>query len=255
MHSSTEPVVEVQGVWREFPIEAGRRSLLRVLRDVVHRGGREVPQRQALQNVSVTAAKGDRIAIVGNNAAGKSTLLKIIAGLLRPTSGTVAVHGDMVLLTSLGLGMIEEVTVRENTFLYGALYGVEPARMRLVLDDIMKWAGITGYEHAKLKTLSTGTRARLAFSVVRHIAADVFLIDEAMAAGDVTFAAKCRAFFEEPSNRERTFLVATHDMDLAQSFCASALWLHEGRLMAFGDSRAVVGQYLEAQALVPTDAA
>jgi ABC-type polysaccharide/polyol phosphate transport system ATPase subunit len=252
VRTSAEPIVEVHGLWREFPVKGGRRSLLRMVRDAVHGGGRQAPRRQALQDVSVTAGRGDKIAIVGNNAAGKSTLLKIIAGLLRPTRGTVVVHGDMVLLTALGLGMIEEVSVLENTFLYGALYGVEPARMRLALSDILSWAGITGYEHAKLKTLSAGTRARLAFSVVRHIAAEVFLIDEAMSAGDVTFAAKCRAFFEEPANRERTFLIATHDMDLARSFCATALWLHEGRPMAFGDSRAVVGKYLEAQALVPT---
>ena len=248
MRHPSEPIVDVRGLCREFPVEAGRRSLLRVLRDSVRPGGREVARRRALQDVSVSAGRGDKIAIVGNNGAGKSTLLKIIAGLLRPTRGSVEVHGEMVLLTALGLGMIEEVTVLDNTFLYGAMYGVEPARMRLVLDDIMSWAGITGYENAKLRTLSSGTRSRLAFSVVRHIAADVFLIDEAMSAGDVTFAAKCRAFFEEPLNRERTFLVATHDMDLAQSFCASALWLHEGRLMAFGDSRTVVRQYLEAQA-------
>lgn len=247
MSDGTEAVVEARSVWREFPIEAGRRSLLRVLRDTVRGNGRAAPRRRALQDVSLTALHGDRIAIVGNNAAGKSTLLKIIAGLLRPTRGTVAVRGELVLLTALGLGMIEEVTVLENTFLYGALYGVEPARMRLALGDIMAWAGIAGFEHAKLKTLSAGTRARLAFSIVRHIAADVFLVDEAMSAGDVTFAAKCRAFFEEPVNRERTFLVATHDMDLARSFCASALWLHEGRLMAFGDSGTVVGQYLKAQ--------
>jgi ABC-type polysaccharide/polyol phosphate transport system ATPase subunit len=244
----SETIVDVRGVSREFPVEAGRRSLLRVLRESVHPRGREMVPRRALQDVSLGAGRGDKIALVGNNGAGKSTLLKIIAGLLRPTGGSVAVHGEMVLLTTLGLGMIEEVTVLDNTFLYGALYGVEPPRMRLVLDDIMSWAEITGYENAKLKNLSTGTRARLAFSVMRHIAADVFLIDEAMSAGDVTFTAKCRAFFEEPLNRERTFLVATHDMDLAQSFCASALWLHQGRVMAFGDSRTVVRQYLQAQA-------
>jgi ABC-type polysaccharide/polyol phosphate transport system ATPase subunit len=241
------PVVAVRGLWREFPVQGGRRSLLRVLRGAVRGNGRDAALRRALQDVSLTANRGDRIAVVGNNAAGKSTLLRIIAGLLRPTRGTVAVRGEMVLLTALGLGMIEEVTVLENTYLYGALYGVEPARMRLAIDDILAWAGIAGFEHAKLKTLSAGTRARLAFSVVRHIDADVFLIDEAMSAGDVTFAAKCRAFFEEPANRERTFLVATHDMDLARSFCGSALWLHEGRLMEFGDSRTVVGRYLEAQ--------
>lgn len=247
MAGASGPVVEVRGLWREFPVEGGRRSLLRVLRGALQGNGRPAAVRRALQDVSVTASRGDRIAVVGNNAAGKSTLLRIIAGLLRPTRGTVAVQGEMVLLTALGLGMIEEVTVLENTYLYGALYGVEPARMRLAIGDILGWAGIAGFEHAKLRTLSAGTRARLAFSVVRHIDADVFLIDEAMSAGDVTFAAKCRAFFEEPANRERTFLVATHDMDLARSFCGSALWLHEGRLMAFGDSRTVVGRYLEAQ--------
>ena len=247
MAARTDPVIEVRDVWREFPVGGGRRSLLRVLRGAVQGNGSAAPLRRALQEVSLTARRGERIAVVGNNAAGKSTLLRIIAGLLRPTRGTVAVRGEMVLLTALGLGMIEEVTVLENTYLYGALYGVEPARMRLALDDIFTWAGIAGFENAKLKTLSAGTRARLAFSVVRHIDAEVFLIDEAMSAGDVTFAAKCRAFFEEPANRERTFLVATHDMDLARSFCGSALWLHEGRLMAVGDSRGVVGGYLEAQ--------
>ncbi len=249
-----EPVVNVQNLSREFSIEAGRRSLHRVFRDALRGIGRQAPRRHALQDVSFSVRRGDKIAVVGNNAAGKSTLLKIISGLLRPTRGTVEVRGEMALLTALGLGMIDEVSVLDNTFLYGSLYGVEPARMRLVLADIMRWAEITGYEHAKLKTLSAGTRARLAFSVVRHIAADVFLIDEAMSAGDVTFAAKCRAFFEEPANRERTFLVATHDMDLARSFCASAIWLHEGRLMAFGDSRAVVGQYLQSQAPVASSA-
>ncbi len=241
------PVIDVRGLWREFPVEGGRRSLLRVLSSALRGNARPAALRRALQDVSITASRGERIAVVGNNAAGKSTLLRIIGGLLRPTRGTVAVEGEMVLLTALGLGMIEEVTVLENTYLYGALYGVEPARMRLAIGDILAWAGIAGFEHAKLKTLSAGTRARLAFSVVRHIDADVFLIDEAMSAGDVTFAAKCRAFFDEPANRERTFLVATHDMELARSFCGRALWLHEGRLMDAGDSRTVVGRYLEAQ--------
>ena len=247
MSGRTGPVVDVRGLWREFPAEGGRRSLLRVLRGAVQGKGGAAPPRRALQDVSLTARRGDRIAVVGNNAAGKSTLLRIVAGLLRPTRGTVAVRGEMVLLTALGLGMVEEVSVLENTYLYGALYGVDPARMRLAIGDILGWAGIAGFEHAKLKTLSAGTRARLAFSVVRHIDADVFLIDEAMSAGDVTFAAKCRAFFEEPSSRDRTFLIATHDMDLARSFCASALWLHEGRPMEFGDSRTVVDRYLQAQ--------
>jgi ABC-type polysaccharide/polyol phosphate transport system ATPase subunit len=154
----------------------------------------------------------------------------------------------MVLLTSLGVGMMDDVSVLENTLLYGALYGVEPRRMQLAFDDITEWAGMTGYEDAKLKTLSSGMRARLAFSIVRHIATDLFLIDEALSAGDVSFRVRCRAFFDEPQNRDRTFIVATHDMDFVRSFCTSALWLDQGRIMASGDSRIVAARYEEAQA-------
>jgi ABC-type polysaccharide/polyol phosphate transport system ATPase subunit len=124
--------------------------------------------------------------------------------------------------------------------------------MRLVFADVLDWAGITGDAHAPLRVLSTGTRARLAFSVVRYIATDVFLIDEALAAGDVSFRAKCRAFFDEPRNLDRTFLVATHDLAFARSFCSQALWLHEGRVMAFADSRTVVRRYLAHQSAAVT---
>jgi ABC-type polysaccharide/polyol phosphate transport system ATPase subunit len=248
MNGARDPVVDARNVCREFPVAAKSRTLFQVLRDALTGVHRAVERRQALRDITLSAAHGDKIAIIGNNAAGKSTLLRIIAGLLRPTSGTVRVQGEMVLLTSLGAGMIDDVTIRDNTILYGSLYGVDPAHMREVLPDVLEWAGITGYEDAKLKTLSTGTRARLAFSVVRYIATDIFLIDEALSAGDVTFRVKCRAFFDEPRNEDRTFLVATHDMDFAKSFCTRALWLHQGRAMEFGDSRMVVDRYVEAQA-------
>lgn len=253
MHEVSGAVIDVQNVTREFPAERERRTLFRVLRESVAGLGMDRPRRHALRGVSLIASPGDKIAIIGNNAAGKSTLLRIVAGILRPTTGTVRVRGEMVLLTSLGAGMIDEVSVLDNTLMYGALYGVEPAHMRSVFAEVLEWAEITGYEHAPLKNLSTGTRARLAFSVVRYIATDVFLIDEALSAGDVSFRAKSRAFFDEPRHQNRTFLVATHDMTFARSFCTRALWLHQGRAMAFGDSRAVVSRYLEAQS--PTAAA
>jgi ABC-type polysaccharide/polyol phosphate transport system ATPase subunit len=245
------PVIELDQVGRDYPIEIARGSLYRTVRNAVGSGRKHRPIRQALADVSFTVRPGERVAVIGNNAAGKSTLLRIVAGLLRPTRGTVRVRGERVLLTSLGVGMMEGVSVLENTILYGALYGVEPARMRAEFADVVEWAGLAGYEHSPLKTLSTGSRARLAFSVIRHIATDIFLIDEALSAGDVTFRAKCRAFFDEQRNRERTFLVATHDMDFARSFCGTALWLHQGRLSGLGDSAEVVAAYLTAQGASP----
>lgn len=247
MPGGLDLIIDVRDVTREFRTERERRTLFRLLRDSVKGGRGEPPRRQALRGVSLTASRGEKIGIIGNNAAGKSTLLKIIAGLLRPTTGTTHVTGEMVLLTALGSGMIDEVSVLDNTLMYGALYGVDPAYMRTVFADVLEWAGMTGYEHAKLKTLSSGTRARLAFSVVRYIATDIFLIDEALSAGDVKFRAKSRAFFDQPSNDACTFLVATHDMAFARSFCSRTLWLHEGRVMAFGESGLVVDEYLAAQ--------
>ena len=237
----------VHGIGRTFAVKRERRTLFRVLRDAVTGQTPPRAQRGALANVSFSAAQGDKIAVVGNNGAGKTTLLRIIAGILRPTAGTVDVTGEIVLLTALGVGMIDDVSVLDNTLMYGALYGLEPARVRSLLPELLEWAGITGYEYAALKTLSAGTRARLAFSIVRYFGADVFLIDEALSAGDVSFRAKCRAFFDEPQNDARTFLVATHDMEFARSFCTQAVWLDKGRLMAFGDSATVVDQYLAAQ--------
>jgi ABC-type polysaccharide/polyol phosphate transport system ATPase subunit len=248
MRSDMDPAVDMKEVTREFQVEREWRTLFRVMRESLTGRSAATPRRQALRGVSMTASRGDKIAIIGNNAAGKSTLLKIVAGILRPTAGTVRVTGEMVLLTSLGVGMIDEVSVLDNTLMYGALYGIEPSQMRAVFGDVLEWAGIGGYENAKLRTLSTGTRARLAFSVVRYIATDIFLIDEALSAGDVSFRAKSRAFFDEPRNEQRTFLVATHDMEFARSFCTRALWLHDGRVMAFDNSREVVARYLAAQA-------
>ena len=247
MSSRSDAVVVLEGVSRDFRMDTGRRSLFRIMGNAISGIRVPRPMRHALAEVSFALTPGDRMAVIGNNAAGKSTLLRIVAGLLRPSSGLVRVQGERVLLTSLGMGMMEEVTVLENTILYGALYGVKPARMRAEFADVLEWAGLVGYENARLKTLSTGSRARLAFSVIRHIDTDIFLIDEALSAGDVSFRAKCRAFFEEPRNRERTFLVATHDMEFARTFCTTAAWLHQGRVIALGKSRPVVEEYLAAQ--------
>ena len=241
-----EPAIQLSQVDRDFRMEGGRRSLFRTVQRTLQRD--TAPVRRALTGVSLTVMPGERVAVIGNNAAGKSTLLRIVAGLLRPSRGTAMTRGERVLLTSLGMGMMEEVSVFENTILYGALYGVEPSQMRAEFADVLEWAGLGGYEHARLKTLSSGSRARLAFSVIRHISTDIFLIDEALSAGDVTFRSKCRAFFDEPRNHERTFLIATHDLDFARNFCRSAVWLHQGKVCGSGDSDTVVGQYLESQA-------
>ena len=241
-----ERVVVVDSVSREFPPAHRRRSLFSLLRGRLE-GGAPAPRVLALQDISLAVDRGEKIGVIGNNAAGKTTFLKLLAGLLRPTRGVVRVQGELVLVTALGTGMLDELSVEENVVLYGSFYGVDRARMRSVLPEILEWSELVGSQGAELRTLSTGTRARLAFAVIRHIETDVFLLDEALSAGDVSFKAKCRQFFDADRNRERTFVVATHEMDFVRSFCTKALWLHRGRQMGFGPSDAVVDQYLAAQ--------
>lgn len=243
----TDPVVLLDAVSRVFAGPRGRRTLFRVLRGHATGEPAGTQPKLALRDVSLTVHAGERFAVIGNNAAGKSTLLKIIAGLLRPTAGRVAVRGEMVLLTTLGLGMIDDLSVEENLFLYGAIYGVDRRRMRAKLPDIVEWAELDGSLDARLRTLSSGTRARLAFSVIRHIESDVFLLDEALSAGDVGFRRKCLELFDPGSDGgERTFIVTTHDMEFARSQCARAVWLDRGRVLALGASEVVVNAYMDA---------
>lgn len=240
-------VVFVEGVWREFPPALPRRSLFNLLRGRANRNGPAAQPVLALQDITLAVERGEKIGVIGNNGAGKSTLLKLLAGLLRPTRGVVRVTGERVLVTALGTGMLDELSVEGNVVLYGSFYGVDRNRMRGLLPEILEWAELAGSESAELRTLSSGTRARLAFAVMRHIETDVFLLDEALSAGDVGFKAKCRESFDHARNRERTFVVATHEMDFVRSFCSKAVWLHRGQQMSFGPSAAVVGEYLAAQ--------
>lgn len=243
-------VIHLVDVTRTFRVQRHRRrTLFRLAQDAI--AGRHVPveMRYALGGVNLQVSRGERLALIGNNAAGKSTLLKVIGGLLRPTSGTVRAVGDIALLTSLGAGMIDEVSVLDNLIMYGTLYGVHPSRMRALAPEVLDWAGMNEYGFAKLKTLSSGMRARLAFSVVRHISAELFLIDEALSPGDVSFQRKARGFFDEPHHETRTFIIATHDMDFARSFCRRTIWLSKGRILADGNSREVVERYLAAQGM------
>ena len=236
--------VVVRGLCREFRTYSTRRNLFRYLR----RDPRDPKGRprtiEALRDVDFRVYRGERVALIGNNSAGKTTLLKVIAGLLRPTRGEVTVDGEMILLTSLGVGLLDELTVEDNIFLYGAIYGLRRRRTRELLDEIIEWAGVEPYVGAKLKTLSSGMRARLAFSVVRQMETDLFLLDETFATGDAGFRKKCESFFTGGNDSGRTIITATHDMAFVRRQCSRAVWLQDGMLAGIGESDEIVERYL-----------
>ncbi len=197
----------------------------------------------AVNDLSIDILKGEKIALIGNNGAGKTTILKLFAGLIKPTSGTIKRKGKVIYLAGLGVGMQNELTVLENIYLYSKIYGLENKFIDSKLEDILSWAELDEYAHASFRTLSTGMRSRLAFSVTRYINTDIYLMDEAMTAGDNTFKQKCVEYLKENMKNEKTYVISTHNLSIAKDICNKALWVEKGTVKMFGEASSVIDQY------------
>jgi len=238
--------VRAAGLVKSFPVDRQGQSVFFALRQRF--GGRGRERFTALDGLDFEVRAGDRVAVIGDNGAGKTTLLKTIAGLYRADAGSLAVAGSVSLVSGLAIGMIDELSVAENVGLYGAIYGIDRERLTSCFADIVGWAELDEFVDTKLKHLSAGMKTRLAFSAVRHVRADLFLLDEALTAGDKNFREKCDVVFDDYQKSDRTFIVATHDLEFARKFCTHALWLHKGKQQAYGEARSVVGRYDGARA-------
>jgi ABC-type polysaccharide/polyol phosphate transport system ATPase subunit len=197
----------------------------------------------ALRDVNVTVARGERVGVIGANGAGKSSLFRLVARVLRPTEGRVVVRGRVAPLLELGLGFHGELTGRENVILQGALMGFSRAQMLQRMEDIAAFAELEAFLDAPIRTYSTGMSARLAFSVATDVDPDVLLVDEALAVGDERFRAKCRDRMAALREDGRTFLLVSHNLaDVAES-CQRAIWISEGQIVKDGPAEEVCAAY------------
>ena len=197
----------------------------------------------ALQEVSLQVQPGEVLGIVGRNGAGKSTLLKVLAGLLHPTSGRVVVRGRVAPLLDLSAGFHPELTGRENVMLYGTLLGMRKAEIEAHFDEIITFAELWEFVDAPLRTYSAGMMVRLGFSVATCQYADVFLIDEVLAVGDVHFQAKCQQRLSDYRARGATICLVSHVLGEARKLCDRAIWLEAGHVAAFGPAAEVIDRY------------
>jgi ABC-type polysaccharide/polyol phosphate transport system ATPase subunit len=198
----------------------------------------------ALTDVSFTVPKGSTYGVIGRNGSGKSTALKLVAGITKPTSGTVNVQGRISALIELGAGFHPEISGRENVFINGIMLGLSKREIQHRFDDIVDFAELREFIDAPVKTYSSGMYMRLGFAVAIHVDPDVLLIDEVLAVGDEGFTHKCLDKFAEFRRRNKTILLVTHSLNLVERFCDEALWLDDGRAMIHGDPLRVVGAYL-----------
>lgn len=179
----------------------------------------------ALKDVSLTIKKGETVGIIGKNGAGKSTILKIITGVLTPTSGSVQVNGRVASLLELGAGFNPEMTGIENIYMNGTFMGYSKEEMDVRLQDIVDFADIGDFVHQPVKMYSSGMFARLAFAVNAFVEPDILIVDEALSVGDAAFQAKCISRMKQMMKGGTTILFVTHDMSTVKAFCHRCIYL------------------------------
>jgi ABC-2 type transport system ATP-binding protein len=227
-------VIEVRGLDKSFRIPEHRIDSLkeRATHPFTRVGYRE---HRALRNVSFDVRDGEFFGIVGRNGSGKSSLLKILAGIYRADAGRVRMAGRVAPFIELGVGFNPELTARENGVLNGVLMGLTLREARRSLDAVLEFAELEEFVDLKLKNYSSGMLVRFAFAVMVQADADVMLIDEVLAVGDAAFAQKCMDVFREKRRKGRTIVLVTHDMTTVQTLCHRALLLHDGEVRYVGE--------------------
>ena len=233
--------IEVERASREFkvyPRDARR------LKDIVVARGRSRPSTvTALRDVSFHVEQGGAVGLVGRNGSGKTTLLRLISGIIKPTSGRVAVGGRVGSLLELGAGFHPDLTGRENVFLNGSIHGLKRAYVREQLDEIVAFAGLEDFIDLPVRTYSSGMYMRLGFAIASHIDADLLLLDEVFAVGDEQFQRKCFSKIFEFKQRGGTIVFVSHDASAVERLCDRAILLRDGHVEFDGATHDAIVRY------------
>ncbi len=199
----------------------------------------------ALKDVSFEVKKGESLGLIGLNGSGKSTMLKAIAGVLKPTKGTVAVQGRIAPLIELGAGFDMDLTARENVFLNGALLGYNRTEMGEQYEDIVQFSELSEFMHVPVKNFSSGMVSRLAFAIATIGTPDILIVDEVLSVGDFLFQEKCEARIQRMRDMGTTILFVSHSIEQVKSICNKIVWLEKGHLKMFGDTDDICKIYAE----------
>ncbi len=242
------PAVELRGVSKRFYFYEHRTNSLRewfirrVLRQPLHARRTEF----SLQGISLRVEPGESVALLGANGSGKSTVLRLIAGIYRPSSGTVETNGQITAVIELGAGFHPELTGEENIGLYAAVLGLGRRELAGRYQEIVDFAEVRDVLDTPLKYYSSGMEARLAFSVAVCLQPSILLLDEVLAVGDRAFRARCIDLLRTYHSQGGTLILVSHDLEQVQELCARGVWLADGRVAMDGRIESVLAAYREA---------
>jgi ABC-type polysaccharide/polyol phosphate transport system ATPase subunit len=203
----------------------------------------EEPVTVGIKDLTIRIPRGASIGLIGRNGSGKSTFLKLITGIYKPTSGVVNVSGRIAALIELGAGFHPDFTGRENLVLAGIMHGLTREEINARFDDIVRFAELEHVIDDPVRTYSSGMFMRLGFSIAIHTDPDILLVDEVLAVGDAGFVAKCKDRIAELRRAGKTLILVTHDLDAVERWCDEAIWLHMGEVKDRGNPRRVIDAY------------
>lgn len=199
---------------------------------------------EAVKNVSFKVEKGDILGIIGKNGSGKSTMLRAIAGIFSPNSGSIDLHGHSVSLLSIGVGFQKELSGRENILLSGLLLGFTEEQINARTEEIIEFSELGKFIDAPVRTYSSGMYSKLAFSITAILETDIMLIDEVLSVGDARFKRKSYQKMKELiSDQDRTVVIVSHEKRTIAELCNKVLWINDGELVQFGDTKEVLEEY------------
>lgn len=240
-------IIEVQDLWKRFKIPHEKKTtIFENLASIVQiLDSRRMTYEEfwALKGVSFSVEQGLSMGIIGRNGSGKSTLLKLIANILRPDKGRVKVTGKTASILELGVGFHPDLTVKENILIYGSIMGLKNNEIKKRINKILDFSNLQRFRDAKLKNLSSGMQMRLGFSTAIETDPDIFLIDEALAVGDMEFQQKCMDQFRQFKEEKKTILLVSHSLDLVREFCEETILLSKGEVVNSGKTNDVIDLY------------
>ena len=197
----------------------------------------------ALTDVTLQVNKGEVFGLIGNNGAGKSTMLKVISKVLKPTKGRVVVYGKIAPLLELGAGFHPELSGRENIFLNGALLGYSRSEMESVFDEIVEFSELEQFVNAPVRTYSSGMFARLGFAVATAHIPEILILDEILSVGDEAFQRKCNLRMKSFQQAGTTVLMVSHALSMLEGMCNRIAWIDHGKTQKIGDPQEVIAAY------------
>jgi ABC-type polysaccharide/polyol phosphate transport system ATPase subunit len=237
--------IEFQNVVQRFRRIQERPDTLREVFSKIVRRRQQVQIFEAVKQVSFVISKGETVGLIGRNGSGKSTILKIVAGVYAPSEGQITVQGTIAPLIELGAGFHHELTGRENILLNGLLLGLTKRQVREREESIIEFAELGDFIDSPVKQYSSGMYMRLAFSVAIEVDPDILIIDEILGVGDAGFQGKCFERIEDFRKRGKTILLVSHSMDNVRKLCDRAMLVHGGQVLEDGPPDRVIARYDE----------